>query len=235
MRTQANKGIFPLVFFCILVASWMAGCASDPCKEVACVNGVCEDGSCVCQAGWTGPQCEVKLCEPDCGPHGDCVNGACECDPGWAGPACDSAFCEPACVNGNCFEAACICYLGWEGPACETRSSTKFVRSYNVEENCNSGAFTYSCTITESPTVVEEVSFSNFYDLVGYYGITTPLLGAAHGNTISIAPQTFTNGIVTLEIYGSGVRNDYGVIRFSYSITDDTGSSDFCTCNFIPL
>ncbi len=220
---------------CILLLVLLTACGGNPCKDVACVNGACEEGTCLCQPGWTGSRCEEKLCEPECGPHGNCVNGVCECDPNWAGPTCDSSFCDPACVNGNCFEGSCICYTGWDGPACETRSSTKFVRSYNVDEECMGGSFNYSCTITESSTTIEEISFSNFYDLVGYYGITTPLVGVAHGNTVSILPQSFSDGTITIEIYGTGLRNESGMIRFDYTITDVMGYTDHCICFFHPI
>ena len=33
----------------------------DPCQDVACVNGSCDEGICACAAGWEGTLCDVRL------------------------------------------------------------------------------------------------------------------------------------------------------------------------------
>ena len=35
-------------------------CSSDPCEEIVCVNGDCNDGSCACEEGWTGELCDQR-------------------------------------------------------------------------------------------------------------------------------------------------------------------------------
>jgi hypothetical protein len=49
-------------------------------------HGVCLAGKCVCNAGFSGDNCQTKACQPTCDPlHGTCVNGQCVCSNGWAG------------------------------------------------------------------------------------------------------------------------------------------------------
>jgi hypothetical protein len=44
----------------ILASMFVAGC-KDACKDVACVNGECTDGDCICAAGYTGADCATAL------------------------------------------------------------------------------------------------------------------------------------------------------------------------------
>ena len=80
-------------------------------------HGSCELTTCVCEAGWGGPDCSVTLgdCEPGCGSHGECVRGAegslgavCVCHSGWQGAACSEAKCEGDCSGRGALRlAAC--------------------------------------------------------------------------------------------------------------------------------
>lgn len=55
------------------------------------VHGTCVNSSgvaaCVCDAGWSGPECATSACA--CA-HGSCATGVCVCEPGWAGATCTS-------------------------------------------------------------------------------------------------------------------------------------------------
>jgi len=88
----------------------------DPCAGVTCVNGQCNDGICVCDAGWTGTDCSAStnLCaDVDC-VNGQCVDGTCKCDNGWTGPACE----EEVIVTGtpcNFLTLILQVLLGWLG------------------------------------------------------------------------------------------------------------------------
>lgn len=42
----------------LLLAFFIISCSSDPCEEVICVNGACDDGTCACDDGFIGPQCD---------------------------------------------------------------------------------------------------------------------------------------------------------------------------------
>ncbi len=49
-------------------------------------------GSCRCETGWKGPECNVRSneCEiVDCNGHGKCVAGNCQCLSGFRGTNCE--------------------------------------------------------------------------------------------------------------------------------------------------
>jgi len=43
-----------ILFFTFFIIS----CSSDPCEEITCVNGACNDGSCLCEDGYLGSSCD---------------------------------------------------------------------------------------------------------------------------------------------------------------------------------
>ena len=61
--------------------------------ETNCINGVCSNGSCVCDIGYTGTYCDVKGCGNQiCSNRSTCMilNGSysCQCLPGYVGANC---------------------------------------------------------------------------------------------------------------------------------------------------
>ena len=85
-------------------------------------------GSCVCDDGWKGKECNIRYdeCESaNCNSHGTCVEGECLCKSGWKGPACDqkSSECQvPDCNGrGTCRSGMCECRSGFKGIHCEIR------------------------------------------------------------------------------------------------------------------
>ena len=48
------------VFFIFLLSILLCNSCKDPCKSVNCNNGDCVDGTCVCDFGWTGDNCEIE-------------------------------------------------------------------------------------------------------------------------------------------------------------------------------
>jgi len=87
-----------LVYFFLVVSVTMGSCKKetqqqDPCDGIICLNGgICVNGVCVCDTGYSGTQCEIyDACyNVQCGAHGHCVNGICQCDPGWTAAGCSS-------------------------------------------------------------------------------------------------------------------------------------------------
>ena len=116
----------------------------DPCLESPCAHGVCSqlreerseeaDFSCECEAGYSGPLCEVNIddCQgvTDCGPGQHCVDllNSYKCCPiGFRGAQCDENIneCEssPCLHGGRCVEGVgdyqCVCQDGWTGQDCQ--------------------------------------------------------------------------------------------------------------------
>lgn len=100
----------------------MLAFACDPCRDVSCVNGTCDQGTCVCETGWTGSNCETNLCSGINCNHGTCTEGICTCESNYTGTYCEEAI-EP-CLNvecgdnGTCVEGNCDCTEGWSGNYC---------------------------------------------------------------------------------------------------------------------
>lgn len=98
-------------------------------------RGRCDQtlGSCVCDKGWAGEQCE-RFEDPcsspfaKCGDHGTCYvkkegEYQCNCDEGWTGVACNI---QTQCLPNGLWVAAskkCVCFEGWEGPSCSSCNS----------------------------------------------------------------------------------------------------------------
>ena len=101
-----------------------------------------EDVTCVCQEGWSGPQCNTPPpCNTTCSGHGDTRPssivssgngsslavyecGQCLCDGNWGGADCSQ--CPLQCSNAgvidnNCTTCTCPANSGWFGPSCACR------------------------------------------------------------------------------------------------------------------
>uniref|UniRef100_A0A4W5KQ79 EGF-like domain-containing protein n=1 Tax=Hucho hucho TaxID=62062 RepID=A0A4W5KQ79_9TELE len=85
--------------------------------------GRCVNGQCVCDPGFTGPDCSSESCPGNCNNKGRCVNGQCVCDTGFTGPDCSTKACPGNCKNGGkCVNGKCVCDSGFTGPYCSTKS-----------------------------------------------------------------------------------------------------------------
>ncbi|XP_064453504.1 neurogenic locus notch homolog protein 4 isoform X7 [Mirounga angustirostris] len=110
------------------------GCApiEDNCT---CHHGLCHRSSCVCDVGWTGPECEAELggcISIPCAHGGTChpqpSGYNCTCPPGYTGPTCSEEV--TACHSGPCLNGgscsprpggySCTCPLSHTGPRCQT-------------------------------------------------------------------------------------------------------------------
>lgn len=86
-----------LLYLCFAVVLFTA-CGDDPidpCAGVDCgVNGTCIDGTCDCEDGYSGVNCEIfdPCFSVDCGDNGTCVDGTCDCEDGYYGDNCELLF-----------------------------------------------------------------------------------------------------------------------------------------------
>ena len=101
------KTIIKLSF---LVLTLFVFACSDPCDDVNCgTNGTCDDGTCICEEGYSGANCETNICETT-----DCINGDC-----------------------NPITGVCNCSEGYEGLACDTEIRAKYIGTYSGSlESC---------------------------------------------------------------------------------------------------
>jgi len=142
----------------------------DPCGE----GGTCQNKigayGCICEAGWTGTNCErenqnaaVDACNPNpCFNFGDCRDGAdggftCKCPPGFKGDRCETKIidlCDPnPCENGGSCSfqegdslPSCLCRLGFNGKTCQKNINECDPNPCQNGASCVDGIYGYNCT-----------------------------------------------------------------------------------------
>ncbi|KAI6184598.1 EGF-like domain protein [Aphelenchoides bicaudatus] len=157
-----------------LINWWTASTSSWTCQEcfnLNCQNGTCaynssQEAVCVCNTGYVGETCDVKMpcADSPCLNGGLCVNlddtgYECECLSIYNGTNCEefnpcAAF---PCYNGTCVEMGnsqfeCDCFVGYNGTFCEglvnmcdpnpcalNASCTSLVNDYECDCPANSG------------------------------------------------------------------------------------------------
>lgn len=133
--------------------------------------------------------------------------------------SCEDLCKDVECVQGECVEGDCVCDQGYEGTLCDTKMTDKFVGTYTVNENCDTGTYTYSTTITASSTTIDKIVVNNLYDSGDNLDATVD------GSNATIASQTF-NG---LTYSGTGSMNtDATSLTLTYVVSDGS-ATDNCT------
>lgn len=122
----------------LLLLSLLAFTAcKQPCKDVTCVHGACLEGNCLCNAGWTGPNCDE-------------VDG------------CYARNCN----NGHCEDGACVCDALWDGNDCSETIAQKFVGNWAFTETCNATGQNGGSIIANAVVGTrDEVRLSNLWSL----------------------------------------------------------------------
>ncbi|KAM8933450.1 tenascin isoform 2-T2 [Pelodytes ibericus] len=106
-----------------------AGCCTSPqdAKGVVDTKPYCnghgnystETCTCICEPGWTGPNCTEVECPGNCNNKGICVNGKCVCEQGFTGDDCNELSCPEDCNDqGKCVNGVCVCFDGYSGENC---------------------------------------------------------------------------------------------------------------------
>ncbi|CAN9512792.1 unnamed protein product [Ophioblennius macclurei] len=124
-----------------------AGCCGAPVTGELSTKPFCngrgnwssETCSCVCEAGWKGPNCTEPECPNDCQDQGRCVDGRCECFEGFGGEDCSIEVCLPDCGDyGSCIEGSCMCEDGFIGEDCSQTNCLNncLGRGRCVEDEC---------------------------------------------------------------------------------------------------
>uniref|UniRef100_A0A8C1YP86 Stabilin 2 n=1 Tax=Cyprinus carpio TaxID=7962 RepID=A0A8C1YP86_CYPCA len=141
------------------------GGPGSPCSN----NGKCDEdhlgnGTCTCDAGFTGVACELcvdghfgpdcKAC--NCTEHGSCDEGpkgtgSCFCEQGWTGPRSDGPVCNPAChEKGVCMKNnTCVCKPFYEGDGltCTVANMCKYWNGgCSKDAKCSQKGEKVSCT-----------------------------------------------------------------------------------------
>jgi hypothetical protein len=100
--------------------------------QLACFGKTCHShgecaagGTCYCDRGWGGDDCENIECINNCNgeDHGKCVAGVCKCKENWIGDDCSNPVCPEGCSgHGNCNctdkQCTCTCAFQWRGAGC---------------------------------------------------------------------------------------------------------------------
>uniref|UniRef100_A0A8C1QGI3 Stabilin 2 n=1 Tax=Cyprinus carpio TaxID=7962 RepID=A0A8C1QGI3_CYPCA len=141
------------------------GGPGSPCSD----HGKCDEdhlgnGTCTCDAGFTGVACELcvdghfgpdcKAC--NCTEHGSCDEGpkgtgSCFCEEGWTGLRSDGLVCNPAChEKGVCMENnTCVCKPFYEGDGitCTAANMCKYWNGgCSKDAKCSQKGEKVSCT-----------------------------------------------------------------------------------------
>jgi len=128
-------------------------CPANKCGS----NGYCDcgTGNCLCDAGFSGPDCKNDMCAAaQCDPiNGRCTarymggnlpvtQGACICRPGTYGPKCNSNACAGNTCSGNGIcknqgevDYTCVCNEGYDGLKCENKCTPPSQITSNTTAN----------------------------------------------------------------------------------------------------
>eukprot|EP01060_Flectonema_neradi_P037644 TRINITY_DN763_c0_g1_i3.p1 TRINITY_DN763_c0_g1~~TRINITY_DN763_c0_g1_i3.p1 ORF type:complete len:2503 (+),score=411.34 TRINITY_DN763_c0_g1_i3:95-7603(+) len=125
----------------------------------SCVHGDCNGTNCLCNYGWTGPNCDIEcpksksgdpcfgngICTYDafnnraqcvCNGNYDLTQSCSTCLPGWSGKECDLSClgCSP---SATCMDGVCVCNSNTCGPNCTLTSCLGECEKGKFGPNCD--------------------------------------------------------------------------------------------------
>ncbi|KAL4656124.1 tenascin-N, partial [Arapaima gigas] len=133
--------------------------------------------SCLCYAGWEGPDCSTSTCPSECNDNGRCVDGHCVCYEGYGGEDCSLLVCPNDCNDkGHCKDGICMCFSHYTGEDCsiprcpgDCEGNGRCVDGTCV---CNEGFFGEDCARVMGPQDLRLVQKSEESLLVEWDPIT---------------------------------------------------------------
>jgi hypothetical protein len=87
---------FDFIEYCFIFSFRVQSCPSNDSELTCSGNGRClTDGTCTCDARYTGDACNVEKCPSNCSNHGTCdmEMHRCKCDDGYKGTSFDYSIC----------------------------------------------------------------------------------------------------------------------------------------------
>ena len=211
--------------FILLSVLVLSSCVVDECETIVCLNdGICENGTCECPVGFSGPTCAVvgtgDCADIACENGGTCISGACDCPDGFTGEFCQIEIQNDPCADiecengGTCDDGTCDCPDNYEGTLCQSLEREKFIGSYDVTDMCSNGNFTYVMNISAGSSN-DRVNISN----LGNFGSNVTISATIDGTDIAFSDSddgfTFVgDGFINQETLTFGYESSGG-----YSIT----------------
>lgn len=205
------------LFLLALLLALFTGCEPDPCDEVACGPGDCVEGVCDCPDGFTGDNCEIKLCfgveclNGDCDPQTE----TCNCYPNYYGENCNIL-----CENGAYENGVCNCSDGFEGIACEYESRCRFIGWWNCVQWTMAPQIGGATTPGALPGSIKiekgfNVNLVEFFPTENSDGLmllssNNSVTGQVTENTINFELQNLTT---ERTVYGSAIFGDDQIFR----------------------
>lgn len=141
--------------------------------------------------------------------------------------ACEPDLCKNvSCAYGGvCKDGSCACQTGYEGEHCETVTRDKFMGIWNVNEDGTITSVAQYAISIEKGDVVNQVKITNFQN-----HFTEKVIGTAYKDTLTIAPQFFSNGY---KVEGWATITDtnplnqhyyqHATMNVYYKVTDNNG------------
>ncbi|KAM8850016.1 tenascin-N [Spinachia spinachia] len=127
--------------------------------------------SCLCNAGWEGPDCSVSTCPDECNDNGRCVSGKCVCQQGFTGDDCGQLTCPDNCNDkGQCVDGKCVCFPHFSGEACSIQRCPNDCvgngRCVDGQCICEEGFYGVDCSLVHSPQGLQLVQVTDVSLLV---------------------------------------------------------------------